>query len=55
MFTETLYLGLKEGLTLSEASISARKKASEQGDATWLAYAVYGHPNLRINLSSTSE
>lgn len=56
MFTETLYLGLKEGLTLSEASIKAREKASG-GDATWLAYAVYGHPNLKIeiDLSSTSE
>jgi CHAT domain-containing protein len=55
MFTETMYLGLKEGLTLSEASIRAREKANERGDATWLAYAVYGHPNLRIDLSSTSE
>ncbi|NEQ64495.1 MAG: CHAT domain-containing protein [Symploca sp. SIO2D2] len=55
MFTETLYLGLKEGLTLSEASIKAREKASELGDATWLAYAVYGHPDLKIDLPSTSE
>lgn len=52
MFTETLYKGLIEGLTLSEATTSAREQAKQAGDATWLAYAVYGHPYLKINLTN---
>ncbi len=50
IFTETLYKELIKGLTLSEATVIAREQARHAGDATWLAYAVYGHPHLRIQL-----
>jgi hypothetical protein len=50
MFTETFYQGLTDGLTLSEATIQAREEARKNGDATWLAYAVYGHPHLKVTV-----
>ena len=50
IFTETFYKGLMDGLTLSEATIRAREQAKQAGDATWLAYAVYGHPNLKVKV-----
>jgi hypothetical protein len=55
IFTETFYKGLMEGLTLSEATIRAREQAKQAGDATWLAYAVYGHPNLKVKVISDNE
>lgn len=45
-FIETLYTALMDGSNLSEAAIKARKAARKAGDATWLAYVVYGHPHL---------
>jgi hypothetical protein len=47
-FTETLYQALLRGANLSEATIEARNAAEAAGEATWLAYAVYGHPYLII-------
>jgi hypothetical protein len=47
-FTETLYSQLIAGKTLSIASITARNAAKDANDATWLAYAVYGNPYMRI-------
>jgi hypothetical protein len=47
-FTETLYSQLMAGKTLSIASIKARNAAKDAKDATWLAYAVYGNPYMRI-------
>ncbi len=46
-FIETFYetfLGKGKAVTLAEATAAARRKAREDGDATWLAYVVYGHP-----------
>ena len=43
-FTETFYQRLREGDTLAQATTVARQAAQRAGDATWLAYAVYGHP-----------
>jgi hypothetical protein len=37
-------------LPLFEAVARARESARAEGDPMWLAYAVYGHPNLRIRL-----
>lgn len=48
VFTETLYDALKEGMALAPASAKARAAAAKEGDASWLAYAVYGHPELRV-------
>jgi hypothetical protein len=46
-FTETFYQHLLAGATLAEATTAAREQARLAGDATWLAYAVYGHPYAR--------
>ena len=50
VFSEALYSALLEGFNLAEASRKAREKAKAAGDATWLAYAVYGHPYLKVTL-----
>jgi CHAT domain-containing protein len=47
-FTESFYQSLKSGRTVAQASIAARAAAEAAGDATWLAYAVYGHPHARL-------
>lgn len=47
-FTETFYSALLKGSNVSEATITARHEAMQAGDATWLAYAVYGHPYMKI-------
>lgn len=43
-FTQTFYDSLKNGRTIAEATIAAREQARSAGDATWLAYVVYGNP-----------
>lgn len=55
IFSETLYTSLLEGNSLSAATRKARKTAQKSGDATWLAYVVYGHPYLKVSLESTHE
>lgn len=45
-FAEAFYNSLLSGDTLAEASANARQKA-KLGDASWLAYAVYGDPTSR--------
>jgi CHAT domain len=50
VFSESLYSSLLAGLTLAEATCIAREKSKVAGDATWLAYVVYGHPHLRVTL-----
>ncbi len=47
-FTEQFYAELKGGKTVAEATRTARHKARASGDATWLAYVVYGDPHARI-------
>jgi hypothetical protein len=47
-FIETWYDALISGSTLAEAVIRAREAAQEAGDATWLAYTVYGHPYAKL-------
>ena len=41
----------KKPVTLAEAAAAARQKAREDGDATWLAYVVYGHPRAKVTMS----
>ncbi len=47
-FTEEFYRQLKQGRTVAEAAIAGREAARAAGDATWLAYVVYGHPHARL-------
>jgi formylglycine-generating enzyme required for sulfatase activity/uncharacterized caspase-like protein len=55
VFSETLYSALLEGSDLAEASRKAREEAKAAGDATWLAYVVYGHPYLKVALQKPSK
>ncbi len=48
-FTEEFYLQLKNGCTIAEGAVKAREKARTDGDATWLAYVVYGHPHAKLS------
>ena len=47
-FTEEFYTRLQKKATIAEAAIAAREAARKAGDATWLAYVVYGHPHARL-------
>ena len=47
IFAETFYDSLLAGKTLAEAAGAARAAAKALGDASWLAYKVYGHPNAQ--------
>lgn len=49
-FARKLYSELKAGKELAAAVIEARKVALN--DATGLAYAVYGHPHLKLKVST---
>jgi len=44
-FTEELYLQLQNGKNLADASHLARESARNAGDASWIAYTVYGNPD----------
>ena len=44
-FSEAFYGALQSGKTLSEATTVARRAARSAGEASWLAYAVYGDPH----------
>jgi len=48
VFTETFYRQLLDGATVAEATVASRERARADGDATWLAYAVYAHPHARL-------
>jgi CHAT domain-containing protein len=48
-FAINFYQKLLEGKTVAEAIYHSRLEAKNQGDSTWLAYSVYGHPNAKIN------
>ena len=48
-FTKEFYAQLKKhDKSIADASKAARAKAQRKGDATWLAYVVYGHPHARL-------
>lgn len=48
IFTETFYLELLKKSRIGDAAIQAREAARTAGDATWLAYVVYGNPQAVI-------
>jgi hypothetical protein len=47
-FTTELYRRLRAGDAIAKASVAAREKARAAGDATWLAYVVYAHPDAKL-------
>lgn len=50
-FVASMYAGLKAGRTMAEATQQARTDARTAGEGTWLAYAVYAHPHLRVTFA----
>jgi hypothetical protein len=48
-FVQELYIELSSGTTLGEAVRKARDACKQSGDPSWLAYQLYGHPNVTIN------
>lgn len=51
VFVEELYEQLLQGATVAQASLRAREKAREAGDATWLSYVVYARPDAVLDVS----
>jgi hypothetical protein len=51
------YLGLARGRTLGRAARLARwwARRKNRRDSTWLAFAVYGHPNARVRFGVGGE
>ena len=47
-FTEQFYDRLLAGDQLAAAVVAAREKARVAGEATWLAYVIYGHPHAKL-------
>lgn len=50
VFVEELYEQLLQGATVAQASLRAREKAREAGDATWLSYVVYARPDAVLEV-----
>lgn len=53
VFARTLYevLQVEGGTTIATAVKAAREAARAAGDPTWLAYAVYAHPNCHVEFT----
>jgi hypothetical protein len=47
VFSTVFYNALLRNQTLAEAASAARTSAKKLGDASWLAFKVYGHPRAR--------
>jgi len=47
-FVATLYEWLVKGDSLAKAAAKARQAIRKPGDATWLAYSIYGNPEARM-------
>jgi hypothetical protein len=48
-YAQAFYKALHDGKSLAVASQSARAAARQNGDPTWLAYVVYGHPDATMS------
>jgi len=48
IFVQELYRQLLRGVTMAEAVKRAREEARRCGDATWLAYTAYAHPDATL-------
>lgn len=55
IFVRTFYESLAGGETLGQAALAARRRVYQErpGDASSLAYTVYGHPNARLRLGGS--
>ncbi|MGH9981263.1 MAG: CHAT domain-containing protein [Nitrososphaeraceae archaeon] len=47
-FVTEFYNQLASGTSLGESVKNARNKSKKEGDTSWLAYQLYGHPNCTI-------
>jgi hypothetical protein len=52
-FATAFYEALLGGVTLAEAATAARTEAAKFGDATWLAFKVFGDPHAKTRLRPT--
>jgi len=50
-FSTAFYNSLLSGSTLAEAATAAREAGKKLGDASWLAFKVYGHPAARRKIA----
>lgn len=55
VFATAFYNAMLDGRTLTEAASKARAAAKELGDASWLAFKVYGHPRARRKATSSNR
>jgi CHAT domain-containing protein len=51
-FTKEFYTQLSQGIILGESVHKARNLRKENGDSSWLAYELYGQPNMKIKLGN---
>jgi CHAT domain-containing protein len=54
-FVKELYSQLAVGISLGESIKNARIKCKREGDTSWLAYQLYGHPNSKTNFSLSTK
>ena len=54
VFATSFYNSMLDGDTLTEAASKARAAAKALGDASWLAFKVYGHPRARSTITSST-
>lgn len=47
-FSKALYRQLLADKPVADAVRQARREARKEGDASWLAYSLYAHPNARV-------
>jgi hypothetical protein len=51
-FVKEVYIQLSNNTSLGEAIRLARNKCKREGDPSWLAYQLYGHPNAEIKIGN---
>ncbi len=54
-FIIEFYVELRKGTPLGEAVKIARKNCKQRGDPSWLAYQLYGHPNIEIKFGQSTS
>lgn len=52
-FVQVIYPRILAGENIAEAVRQARQSAFDSGDASWLAYSLYAHPNARVRTPKT--